>query len=269
MDKLVRDGSVKNFEVRLVTKQGKFLDGMVTASTWKDENGKVIANHGIMRDITEQKENEARIKASLEEKEILLKEINHRVKNNLQIISCLLSLQGREIQDPVVLQYFKNSQDRIKAMALVHEKLYQSQDLARIEFSDYLKTLAKDLRSSYGIDARNVQLNIEAESMLLSVDIAIPCGLIVNELISNSLKHAFPNNRSGLISVEAHTADGKHTLIVKDDGVGLHKDFDIRSAKSLGLTIITALSGQLGGKVETENQDGANFCITFPVDIMD
>jgi len=265
----VRDGSVKDFEVRLVTKQGKFLDGMVTASTWKDENGKVIANHGIMRDITEQKENEARIKASLEEKEILLKEINHRVKNNLQIISCLLSLQGREIQDPVVLQYFKNSQDRIKAMALVHEKLYQSQDLARIEFSDYLKTLAKDLRSSYGIDARNVQLNIEAESMLLSVDIAIPCGLIVNELISNSLKHAFPNNRSGLISVEAHTADGKHTLIVKDDGVGLHKDFDIRSAKSLGLTIITALSGQLGGKVETENQDGANFCITFPVDIMD
>lgn len=116
----MRDGSVKDFEVRLVTKQGKFLNGMVSASTWKDENGKVIANHGIMRDITEQKENEARIKASLEEKEILLKEINHRVKNNLQIISCLLSLQGREIQDPVVLQYFKNSQDRIKAMALVH-----------------------------------------------------------------------------------------------------------------------------------------------------
>ena len=117
----MRDGSVKDFEVRLVTKQGKFLDGMVTASTWKDENGKVIANHGIMRDITEQKENEARIKASLEEKEILLKEINHRVKNNLQIISCLLSLQGREIQDPVVLQYFKNSQERIKAIVTLNK----------------------------------------------------------------------------------------------------------------------------------------------------
>ncbi len=226
----------------------------------------VIANHGIMRNVTKQKQNEARIKASLAEKEILFKEINHRVKNNLQIISSLLSLQGHDIQDPLVLQYFKKSQDRIKAMALVHEKLYQSEDLARIDFGDYLRTLTEDLHSSYGIGAQNIGLNIEVESMLLGVDAAIPCGLIVNELISNSLKHAFPDNRPGLITVQAHSFNGNHTMVVKDDGVGLPQDLDIRSAKSLGLTIINALSGQLGAAVEIENDGGAQFRITFPIE---
>ncbi len=261
MKKLMEEGSVKDFEVRLVTKQGRFLDGMITASTLRDENGTVIANHGIMRDITAQKRYEARLRASLDEKEILLKEINHRVKNNLQIISSLLSLQSSNITDPLAQNYFRISQDRIKAMALIHEKLYQSEDLARIDFGDYLRSLASDLHRSYGNEAQTVELNIDAEFMLLGVDVAIPCGLIVNELLSNSLKHAFPDNRSGAITVEAHTSGGVHTLVVRDNGIGLPESLDIGSSDSLGFTIVNALAGQLGGTVEIENNDGALFRI--------
>lgn len=269
MKKLMEDGSIKDFEVRLVTKQGQLLDGMITASTLRDENGTVIANHGIMRDITAQKRYEARLRASLEEKEILLKEINHRVKNNLQIISSLLSLQSSNITDPLAQNYFRISQDRIKAMALIHEKLYQSEDLARIDFGDYLETLAPNLHQSYGNDTQNIELNIDAEFMLLGVDVAIPCGLIVNELISNSLKHAFPGNRSGAITVEAHTAGGTHTLVVRDNGIGIPENLDIGSSDSLGFTILNALSGQVRGTVEVENNDGALFRITFPAESVD
>ena len=212
----------------------------------------------------QQKDAEERIKASLGEKEVLLKEINHRVKNNLQIISSLLNLQSREIQDEQTLRSFQVSQDRIKAMALVHEKLYQSDDLSRIDFGEYIKSLADDLRSSYGLGSQNVKLKIDVDEIRLGVDTAIPCGVIVNELVSNSLKHAFPGGRSGEIVISFREVDGQYTMVFKDDGVGIPEDLDISRPSSLGLTIVNALVGQLDGAIDIGRNGGSEICITFP-----
>ena len=201
---------------------------------------------------------------SLIEKEVLLKEINHRVKNNLQIISSLLSLQSRDIQDEQALRSFQVSQDRIQAMALVHEKLYQSEDLARIDFGEYIKTLATDLGSSYGLSSRDIELKIDVEGILLGVDTAIPCGVIVNELVTNSLKHAFPGDRPGEIAISFREMNGQYTMVFKDDVVGLPEDLDISRPSSLGLTIVNALVGQLGGTIALGRNGGAEVRITFP-----
>ena len=211
-----------------------------------------------------QKDAEERIKASLGEKEVLLKEINHRVKNNLQIISSLLSLQSRDIQDERTLRSFQVSQDRIKAMALVHEKLYQSDGLSRIDFGEYIKSLADDLRSSYGLHSQNVKLKLDVDEIRLGVDTAIPCGVIVNELVSNSLKHAFPGDRSGEIVISFREVDGQYTMTFKDDGVGIPEDLDISRPSSLGLTIVNALTGQLGGAIDISRNGGSEISITFP-----
>jgi len=215
-------------------------------------------------ELTERKKTEDKIKASLDEKEVLLKEINHRVKNNLQIISSLLNLQSREIQDEQALRSFQVSQDRIRAMALVHEKLYQSEDLARIDFGEYIKSLATDLGSSYGLSVRDIDLKIDVENILLGVDTAIPCGVIVNELVANSLKHAFPGDRSGEIAISFRLVDGQYTMVFKDDGVGLPEDLDINRPSSLGLTIVNALTGQLGGTIALGRNGGSEIIITFP-----
>jgi len=180
-------------------------------------------------------------KDSLTEKEVLLQEINHRVKNNLQIISSLLSLQSRDIQDPQVLRAFQTGQDRIGAMAMVHEKLYQSEDLARIDFGEYIRSLAANLINSYGLGSRDIDLKIEVDNILLGVDTAIPCGVIVNELVANSLKHAFPGDRSGEIVVSFREVDGQYTMVFKDNGMGISEDMDINRPSSLGLTIVNAL----------------------------
>ena len=195
---------------------------------------------------------------------MLLKEINHRVKNNLQIISSLLNLQSRDIQDEQALRSFQVSQDRIRAMALVHEKLYQSDDLARIDFGEYIRSLAVDLGSSYGLVLREIELKIDVDNILLGVDTAIPCGVIVNELVANSLKHAFPGDRSGEIIISFREADGQYTMIFKDDGVGLPEDLDITNPSSLGLTIVNALTGQLGGTIRLGRNGGSEISITFP-----
>jgi len=195
---------------------------------------------------------------------VLLKEINHRVKNNLQIISSLLGRQSLDIQDEKALSAFQVSQDRIKAMAMVHEKLYQSDDLARIDFGEYIRSLATDLRSSYGLDSRGIELKIDVDDILLGVDIAIPCGIIVNELVSNSLKHAFPGERPGEITVSFWEADGQYTMIFKDDGVGFPEDLDVNRPSSLGLTIVNALTGQIGGTIELGSNGGCEVSITFP-----
>jgi len=229
----------------------------------RDELGQITRLVGIAEDITEHRKAADKIKASLNEKEVLLKEINHRVKNNLQIISSLLNLQSRDIKDERALRSFQVSQDRIKAMALVHEKLYQSEDLARIDFGEYIRSLATDLGSSYGLSSREIALKIDVEGILLGVDIAIPCGIIVNELVANSLKHAFPGNRSGEIAISFREFEGQYTMVIKDDGVGLPDDLDISRSSSLGLTIVNALTGQLGGTIELARNGGSEVSITF------
>ena len=227
-----------------------------------------ISNAQLYADLKRAEEalrsSEEQTRASLDEKKVLLKEINHRVKNNLQIISSLLNLQSRDIQGEQALRSFQVSQDRIRAMALVHEKLYVSEDLVRIDFGAYIKSLVTELGSSYGLGLRDIDLKIDVENVLLGVDIAIPCGVIVNELVTNSLKHAFPGDRSGEITISFRQVDGQYTMIFKDDGVGLPEELDISRPSSLGLTIVNALTGQLGGTIDLRRNGGAEVRITFP-----
>jgi PAS domain S-box-containing protein len=217
-----------------------------------------------VRDITERKMAEDRLQASLQEKEVLLREIHHRVKNNMQVISSLLNLQSRHVQDSAVLEMFKESQRRIRSMALIHERLYQSSDLSRIEFSQYLRNLATHLFHSYQIDSSRIQLRIEAEEVHLNINTAIPCGLIVNELISNALKHAFPEGRSGSLGLDLHKVAGDgFVLRVKDDGVGFPETLDFRKTETLGMQIVSTLVDQIEGRLELERRSGTGFTLEF------
>ena len=204
---------------------------------------------------------------SLSEKVVLLKEIHHRVKNNLQIISSLLSLQTRHITDKPTLEMFANSRNRIRAMASIHEKLYQSDDLAKVDFSHYLKGLADYLFQSYKISQQDIRFHSEVENVALDLDHAIPCGLMINELISNSLKYAYPAGRKGEIRVRLAQSQTGYILQVADDGVGFPADVNFRSSESLGLQLINTLVSQLHGSIEMENHLGTHFTIKFPVDV--
>ncbi len=221
------------------------------------------------REIKERIRAEEQIKASLKEKEVLLKEIHHRVKNNLQVISSMLRLQARNVGDQLTLQVLEESQNRIRSMALIHERLYRSQDLAKVDFGVYIRDLAIHLVRSYQAHLSHIDLNVDADGIFLDVDTAIPCGLIVNELISNSMKYAFPDTDKGKILVEIHSNhnDGSDkeqlTMVVSDNGVGIPPDLDYRNTGSLGLQLVNALVDQLEGSLELHNNEGTEFKITF------
>lgn len=202
--------------------------------------------------------------ALLDEKEVLLKEVHHRVKNNLQVISSLLNLQAAKVSDPDTKDILRESQNRVRTMALIHEKLYQSSDLAQVNFRSYLQSLVTYLTQSYRERSANVTVQIEAEDVMLDIDAAIPCGLIVNELVSNSLKYAFPENQPGSIKLTCHQPQaGKYVLVVSDDGVGLPDGFDIAQAPSLGYKLVTNLTGQIEGKLELLRDRGTTCRISF------
>jgi PAS domain S-box-containing protein len=208
---------------------------------------------------------EDQVKASLQEKDVLIKEVHHRVKNNMQVISSLLNLQSRRIQDPEVLEMFRESQRRIRSMALIHERLYQSSDLSRIEFSQYLRNLATHLFHSYQVSSDRVRLRLDTEEVYLNINTAIPCGLIVNELVSNALKHGFPEGRRGEVAVELHRVAGDGYVVrVRDDGVGFPQALDYRRTETLGMQIVNTLVGQLEGRLELENKTpGSTFRLEF------
>jgi PAS domain S-box-containing protein len=227
-------------------------------------DGKIVAVVAVARDITERVRAEKQLEASLQEKEVLLKEIHHRVKNNLQVISSLLYLQSKSIEGQEALEMFQESQDRVRSMALVHERLYQSPDLARIDFAEYVRNLASYLFRSYGVHSNLIQLRINVDDVSLGIDMAVPCGLILNELVSNSLKHAFPNGREGEIRIELCSGDDNElALVVSDNGVGFPKDLDFRGMESLGLQLVNTLVDQLGGTIELDRSDGTAFEIVF------
>ncbi len=216
--------------------------------------------------ITELKRADEEIKASLKEKEVLLREIHHRVKNNLQIISSLLNLQSSFIKDKEVLEIFGESQNRVRSLALIHEKLHRSRDLARIDFGEYLRSLVANLLRSYGIDSNVTTVKINADDVSLDIDTAIPCALIINELVSNSLKHAFPAGKEGEIGIEFRVDnDNGYVLTVRDNGVGLPRDFDLKNSESFGLQLVRSLaSDQLGGTIELHSSSGgAEFKMEF------
>lgn len=216
-------------------------------------------------DASKRREQEEQIKASLKEKEVLLKEIHHRVKNNLQVISSLLNLQAGSIKDQQAMETLKESQSRVKSLALIHEKLYQSGDLAKIDFAGYVLSLTADLYHAYGVNPEAIALRIDVDDVSLDIDTAIPCGLIINELVSNSLKHAFPADREGDVRIGLHSDDDDRLkLSVGDNGIGFPKDLDFRNTESLGLQVVGTLTDQLGGTMELHRNGGTEFAMTFP-----
>lgn len=219
---------------------------------------------GIFRNITERKRAEEQIKASLREKEVLLRELHHRVKNNVQVMASLLRLQTRHIENPKMQEMIKGYLARIHSMGLIHEKLYQSEDLARINLVQYVRGLAVHLFHSYGINANAVELKTEIEEIFLDINKAIPLGLIINEIVSNSLKHGFPANRKGEVFITLQSADeGKRLLMIKDTGIGIPKNVDLKNLKSLGLQLVNDLVSQIGGILEVIREEGTIFKIVF------
>ena len=226
-----------------------------------------ISKLEIFRDITERKQAEEKIKASLQEKEALLKEIHHRVKNNLQIISSLLNLQAVHIHDEFYKNIFQESQNRIRSMVLVHEKLYQSKDLTAINVHDYVNGLLQHLCNLYGVEQKEIAVKTDIENIILDIDTAIPYGLIINELVSNSLKHAFvePNVDPLLeITIKLHPRRKNETvLIVRDNGVGFPDGLDFKKTNSLGMQLVCTLTEQLSGDIELTRDKGTTFTISL------
>ncbi len=244
---------------------GRHLDG----STLSAELSMTVTHDreivGVCRDISERKQTEETLKASLEEKELLLKEVHHRVKNNLQVISSLFNLSAHTVADPGALAVLAESQNRIGSMALIHGKLYQSENLSNVDFAEYIRDLVYHLLASYNADPGRIQTEIDVNNIALNLDAAIPCGLLLNELISNALKHGFPDSRSGHLRVNFISAPNRYLLLrVADDGVGLPPNFEPEKCTSLGISLIISLTQQLRGSLEMYNDPGATFEITFP-----
>ncbi|WP_017297329.1 PAS domain S-box protein [Nodosilinea nodulosa] len=238
------------YEVHNVKKDGTPFWCTATTSVFEHpEYGTVLV--AVQQDISDRKESQERLQASLKEKELLLKEIYHRVKNNLQVIYSLLNLQMRNVSDPAALSVLRDSQSRVRAMALVHEKLYKSEDLTRINLADYIHSLAHSLLETYLSSHNRISLRIEVEPYSFDIETALPCGLMLTELISNSLKYAFPDGRLGEIAITSCPgASDRILLTVQDNGVGLPEDFDLRCTSSLGLRLVQNLAKQIHGEVE-------------------
>jgi PAS domain S-box-containing protein len=222
-------------------------------------------NEELKTEMLVRKQTEIELKKSLIEKEVLLKEVHHRVKNNMQIISSILNLQAGNIQSPEIKKLFDESQDRIKAMALVHENLYRTKDFANIDFEQYVRNLVGNLYRSYDVDGMRITYELDLEKILLTIDIGIPCGLIINELISNSIKHAFGKLDKGIIFVSLKKVGNLVTLIVGDNGKGIDENVNILETQSLGFQLVTALVQQIDGNISIEKVAGTKFIITFTV----
>jgi PAS domain S-box-containing protein len=269
---LKKDGRVSDLELTLLTKDKRRVVC--------NYHGELITIRGKVRllslasDITLRKEMEIKIRQSLKEKELLLKEVHHRVKNNLQVISSLLNLQARFAKDTQAVEVLRESQNRLRTMAFIHSKLYQAPDLATVNWTDYLSDLVGELFRSYKTAGGGVDLKIEADQILLDLETAVPCGLIINELVSNALKYAFPNQESWLmperygrkeIIVQMQAKEKTMVLTVSDNGIGLPPGLDFGRTESLGLQLVVTLAEQLAGSIRQLEGTGTGFEITFPV----
>lgn len=258
--KAFQEGSVRNYPLEIQNKNGKSAPVLYNATTYKDESGKVIGVFAAARDVTELKKAEDEIKSSLTEKELLLKEIHHRVKNNMQIISSLLSLQSKYIEDNSTIQILKESEVRIKAMSLVHESIYLSDNLSSIPFQSYIKRLVMDIIIHYNAQWITPEFNVE--DINFNIETAIPCGLIVTELVTNSIKYAFLK-KDGVITVELRREEDKLKLIVSDNGRGLPEQLLHEKSNYLGLSLVDMLVTQLEGELKIDNDNGTTFTIIF------
>ena len=219
----------------------------------------------LQREIGVRQGTEARLKESLQDKDVLLKEIHHRVKNNLQIVCSLLSLQHNQVDDQQVQSHLEDTRNRVMSMALIHESLYQSRDLQKIDMGEYVSALSRQLFESYAVDESRIALHLDTQPVELGIETAIPCGLILNELVSNALQHAFPEGCSGTVRVVLQPeATSGPVLRVCDDGIGLAAQIDVEKAESMGLSLVLTLAGQLGARYQVERQGGTRFSLRLP-----
>lgn len=256
-------GYVKDYPLEIKNENGSITPVIYNASLYHDQKGKTLAVFAAARDITQLKNVEDQLKKSLKEKEMLLKEIHHRVKNNLTVISSLLNLQADYIKDKNDRALFQESQNRAKSMAIIHERLYQSSDLKSLEFGNYIRTLVNELSRNYALDPEKIKTNLDVEDIQIDINLAIPLGLILNELVSNSMKHAFPDNRDGEINIEFYKDSGKLVLMLEDNGVGFPADLDYKNTDSLGMQLVNSLTDQIKAKMELKVDNGTKFKIIF------
>jgi len=261
-EELQQKESIRYENLPLETADGRNIAVEFVSNVYMVNSQKVIQCN--IRDITERKKMTEQIEASLAEKEVLLKEIHHRVKNNMQVISSLLFMQERLVKDDKTREILRESQNRIKSMALIHEKLYQSVDLVRIDYTEYLQGISRYMLESYHMDPTFIKLQISSETVFLNIDKAVPCSLILNELISNSLKHAFPKERKGIITIDLQIKAGTYILIYCDDGIGIPDGITVDGTESLGMHLINGLVKQLNGSIILDRKTGMKYTITFP-----
>lgn len=257
--KVITSEKTARFESIQLAKDGSQIPVEINSHLFVHRGERMILS--IARDITRRKENEAMLRKSLEEKELLLKEIHHRVKNNLNVISSLLNLQSKYIKDKAALEVFRESQRRARSMALIHKMLYQSVDLKCINFGEYIQTLTRELFQTYAT-GDNIKLNMRVGDILLDINTAVPLGLIVNELVSNSLKHAFPDNMEGEITIEFNK-NNQYYFSVADTGIGFPEDIDYHNANSLGMRLVNSLVDQINGTMVLNQEKGTCFKIKF------
>jgi len=260
-------GEPQACELRMVKSDGTAFWAHLAATAAQDADGAPVCRV-VLIDITARKRAEEQLHASLREKEILLGEVHHRVKNNMQVISGLLDLQASSSENPELIAMFHESQSRIQAMSLVHEKLYGSKDFTRIDLAGYVRTLSKELLQSYKINQGKIDLIVQADGeVYVDINKAIPCGLILNELISNALKHAFPGDRPCELRIIIHeTKNTEIEIVVRDNGLGLPDDVDIHQPRTVGLHLVNGLvEKQLDGQIEVRRDNGTEFQIKFPL----
>jgi PAS domain S-box-containing protein len=249
------------FENRYRCKNGEYR--WLSWRSTLDGSGTVFS---VARDVTDEKRVEEMTRASLREKEVLLQEVHHRVKNNLQVICSLINMQARKLERGASRDALDECQTRVQAIALIHEKLYQSKDYGRVPFSDYIHGLVGSVFVAAGVSRNTVELEISVDALSLAVDKAIPCGLMLNELVTNALKHAFPGGRRGKVCVEMEERDSMVHFSVSDDGVGLPESFELNTSRTLGLQLISTLAEQLAASVEIRRGPGTAFHVRFPSD---
>lgn len=257
------DGSPSQFEVPLINKKGQliWLQGFVNPVYMGEKLEEVSC---LFYDNTERKEMDRKVRDSLKEKEVLLQEVHHRVKNNLQVISSILNLQSSYVHDEGTLEILKESQNRIKSMSFIHETLYRTTDFSSINFAEYIKSLSYNLIQSYRLQNCHIDFDADIDVMEMSIDQAIPCGLIVNELVSNALKYAYKDRTEGKLSILLKEINNKVHLKIADDGVGLPENFKFEKTDSLGVQLVYSLTEQLDGTIDVESgSSGTSFLITF------
>jgi len=264
MERALLGESKSDIELECLRKDETPIHAMMATAPLLHVDGNIQGIMATFADISDMVRAENKIKSSLEEKEVLLREIHHRVKNNLQIISSLMSLQSEYTREPETLKMFQESKNRIRSMALIHEKLYQSEDMAHIDFGEYLKSMVNMLSTFYREKRDRVTVSLNCDNVHLEIDTAISVGLIVNELVSNGFKHAFPGEKTGEIKINLSKDQQNYLLEVADDGVGIPEGMDFKNTESLGLQIVQTLTLQLKGSLGVENIKGTKFKLVFP-----